>query len=179
MKTFLIFLSTLFYTVILSAQVGIGEVSPDASSAIEVNSVSSGVLFPRMTTMLRDAISNPAKSLLIYNTDSNEFQYNIGTSLAPVWVLIDSKKHQSGTYSIGATSTGWNYYNVTFATEFASTPAICISYREGTGVDETASHTAAHLKVANATPSGFTIGIRDSSTSNDVFIDWKAVLKTQ
>jgi len=61
--------------VIMSAQmngqnVGIGAntFTPDNSALLELQSTNSGLLLPRMTTAQRDAISNPAQSLLIFNT---------------------------------------------------------------------------------------------------------------
>ncbi len=53
------------------AQVGIGTTTPDASAAFEIESTTQGLLPPRMTTVQRDAISNPAQGLTIYNTDAN------------------------------------------------------------------------------------------------------------
>jgi len=52
------------------AQIGIGTTSPDASSALEINSVETGFLMPRMTTAERIAIVNPALGLLVYDTDT-------------------------------------------------------------------------------------------------------------
>ncbi len=43
------------------------------------------MLVPRMTTSQRNTISNPANGLMIYNTDSDEFQYNANTPSTPVW----------------------------------------------------------------------------------------------
>jgi hypothetical protein len=51
------------------AQVGIGTSNPHASAALEIQSTSKGFLFPRMTKLERDAISNKATGLTIYCTD--------------------------------------------------------------------------------------------------------------
>jgi len=60
--------------VLMSAQmngqnVGIGAntFTPDNSALLELQSTNSGLLLPRMTTAQRNAISNPAQSLIIYN----------------------------------------------------------------------------------------------------------------
>ncbi|GIV50088.1 MAG: hypothetical protein KatS3mg038_0609 [Candidatus Kapaibacterium sp.] len=66
--------------------VGIGTTSPDTSALLELRSIRSGLLIPRMTTAQRDAIILPAKSLLIFNTTTNRFEYNDGTPAAPNWV---------------------------------------------------------------------------------------------
>ncbi len=67
------------------AQVGIGTNSPNANAALDVVSTTQGMLFPRMTTAQRDAISSPAKGLTIFNTTLNCLQTNIGTSGTPIW----------------------------------------------------------------------------------------------
>lgn len=51
---------------ILNAQVGINTSSPDPSSVLDISSTKKGVLLPRLTTAQRNAISNPATGLLIY-----------------------------------------------------------------------------------------------------------------
>ena len=45
--------------------------SPDPSALLELKSDNRGLLMPRMTTDLRDAIVSPAEALLIYNTDTD------------------------------------------------------------------------------------------------------------
>ncbi len=53
-----------------SAQVGINQTgaTPDPSAMLDVNSTSSGLLIPRMTTAQRNSISTPATGLMIFNT---------------------------------------------------------------------------------------------------------------
>jgi hypothetical protein len=70
---------------ILAQSVGIGTSTPDPSARLDVSDNQRGILIPRLTTAERNAITNPAHSLLIYNTDCNEYQYYIdGTG----WVSI-------------------------------------------------------------------------------------------
>jgi hypothetical protein len=70
---------------ILAQSVGIGTSTPDPSARLDVSDTQRGILIPRLTTEERDAITNPAHSLLIYNTTCNEYQYYIdGTG----WVSI-------------------------------------------------------------------------------------------
>lgn len=66
--------------------VGIGTVSPDPSTILELNSTTKGLLIPRMTSTMRDAIVLPATGLTIFNTVTNEYQYNFGTKTSPEWV---------------------------------------------------------------------------------------------
>lgn len=63
-----------------NAQVGIGTTSPDPSSILDVNSTTKGILLPRLTTSQRNAIASPANGLIIYNTDTNNIEYNSNTS---------------------------------------------------------------------------------------------------
>ena len=57
--------------------------TPDASAILDVQSTSQGVLIPKMTKAQRDAISTPATSLMVYQTDHTPgFYYYDGT----VWI---------------------------------------------------------------------------------------------
>jgi hypothetical protein len=133
-----------------------------------------------MTTSQRNTISNPASGLLIFNLDENCFQYYLGNSTSPQWVSLESDTSQSGSYGLGgSTSKNWNYFNVTFSRPFTTVPSILLTYREGTGTDNTGSKTVTHIKVANASETGFTICIYDTDFTTDVFIDWVASVKTQ
>ncbi len=69
----------------MGQNVGIGTSTPDPSARLDVVDTQRGVLIPRMTTAERDAITNPARSLLIYNLDCDVYQYYVpGTG----WVTI-------------------------------------------------------------------------------------------
>jgi trimeric autotransporter adhesin len=64
---------------------GIGTTTPDASSLLEIKSTSKGILIPRMTKTQRDAVVNPATSLMIYQTNSSPgFYYYNGSSWAAI-----------------------------------------------------------------------------------------------
>ncbi len=58
-----------------SVAVSAAPVTPDASAMLEVNSTAKGFLPPRMTTVQRDAISNPATGLIIYNITTGCLNY--------------------------------------------------------------------------------------------------------
>lgn len=45
------------------------------TAEFEVSSTTGGLLIPRMTTTQRDAISSPAKSLLIFNITTNQYEW--------------------------------------------------------------------------------------------------------
>lgn len=63
-----------------SVAVSAAPVTPDASAMLEVNSTAKGFLPPRMTTVQRDAISNPATGLVIYNTTTGCLNYRNATA---------------------------------------------------------------------------------------------------
>lgn len=70
-------LMILFAGKIATAQVGIGvstsNVNPSAQ--LEVSSTTKGLLPPRMTTVQRNAIANPAAGLIIYNLTTHVLEY--------------------------------------------------------------------------------------------------------
>jgi hypothetical protein len=53
------------------------------SSVLEVESTTKGILVPRMTTVQRLSIANPANGLLVYDTDADCFMYY--TSVNTLW----------------------------------------------------------------------------------------------
>lgn len=62
-------------TIAQDNNVGIGTATPDPSSKLEIESIESGILIPRMNTLQRQAIPNPAEGLLVYDTDVDCFFY--------------------------------------------------------------------------------------------------------
>lgn len=96
-----LFAFTIIYLIaggLIFAQVGINPdgSQPDGSAMLDVKSTTRGMLFPRMTLIERNAISNPATGLLIFCTDNNLFYSNKGTPSAPNWVMINSQWVSSG-----------------------------------------------------------------------------------
>ncbi|HPS62642.1 MAG TPA: hypothetical protein PLK82_06250 [Bacteroidales bacterium] len=77
-----------------SAQVGISNdgSQPDPSAALEVKFTDKGLLPPRLNTIQRDAISAPARGLVIFNLDCNDLQLFNGTG----WVPIGNVGYLSG-----------------------------------------------------------------------------------
>ena len=75
----------------LEAQVGINTEPVDISAALEINSTTTGMRIPRMSTLNRSIIATPAEGLMIYNTDSNTLEYNISNTATPNWVTVDTK----------------------------------------------------------------------------------------
>lgn len=71
-----------------NAQIGIGTITPNASSVLDITSTTKGMLTPRMTTAQRTAITTPADGLMVYDTDLKVFYYYSTGSTA--WVPIVS-----------------------------------------------------------------------------------------
>jgi len=69
MKKLLFPIAFLAFSYTALAQVGIGTITPDASSILDLTSTSKGLLAPRMTSAQRTAIASPATGLLVYQTD--------------------------------------------------------------------------------------------------------------
>src|SRR5689334_13035686 len=71
-----------------TGSVGIGTLTPNASSLLEIKSTTKGVLVPRMTSIQRNAIVSPVRGLLVYQIDGiTGFYYYEGTK----WVAIAPK----------------------------------------------------------------------------------------
>ncbi|MBZ9628932.1 hypothetical protein LB450_12525 [Psychroflexus sp. CAK1W] len=96
------------------AQVGIGTTTPDLTSMLEIKSDTAGVLIPRMTLTLRDAITTPADGLQIYNTTNNtldiysnsswkSFAYSPDSNLVYVYSLSDLPTPVSGAINLDET----------------------------------------------------------------------------
>ena len=94
---------------VVKAQVGIGTTNPDPSSILHIESTDSGLLIPKLTTAQRDAITLPAYGLLIFNINSNEFQFNANTPATPIWeAFTTGSPGQSVKYSNTDTTTNIN-----------------------------------------------------------------------
>lgn len=76
-----------FLSITVYSQVGINNdgSSPNSSAILDIKSTQYGLLIPRMAQSERDAISNPATGLMIYQTDqSSGFYYYNGISWTAV-----------------------------------------------------------------------------------------------
>ena len=94
------------------AQTGIGTTAPHASAQLEVSSTTKGFLPPRMTTVQRDAIVNPATGLQIYNTTTNTLEYNNASG----WVSLISNPNGVNAGEMQYWD-GSNWVNITIGTE--------------------------------------------------------------
>ena len=71
-------------TVNSSGNIGIGTTSPNSSALLELKSYTKGLLLPTMTAAGRNAISNPAKGLMVYDSTNNTHYYYNGTAWRPI-----------------------------------------------------------------------------------------------
>lgn len=112
-----------------SGSAGIGTASPNASSILEMNSTTQGMLAPRMTKAQRDAILTPATGLLIYQTTntpgfyfyngsawaamvSNGANKTLSNLTASTAVNVDLLPSTANTYNLGAPLSSWkNIYS--------------------------------------------------------------------
>ena len=78
-------IAILFFSSGITAQVGIGTITPDPSSILDMTSTTQGMLAPRMTSAERIAILSPVKGLLVFDTEQDAFYYFSGS----VWVKLE------------------------------------------------------------------------------------------
>jgi hypothetical protein len=79
------------------AQIGIDNANPDASAILDLTSTSKGLLAPRMTQTERNAISNPATGLLIYQTNATPgFYVYDGTAWIKILNAGDASTYTAG-----------------------------------------------------------------------------------
>ncbi len=83
----LLFLFTAFLTTINAQGVSISadDQEPHPSGILDLISTEKGFLVPRMTTEQRDAIDEPAESLIIFNTDNKCFETYVFDYWQSIW----------------------------------------------------------------------------------------------
>lgn len=84
MKKIILFLAAFYVFSGYAQNVGIGTASPDAKALLDISSISKGVLFPRMTTAQRFAISTPPAGLMVYDTERKCLYQHDGS----IWRII-------------------------------------------------------------------------------------------
>ncbi len=94
-----------------SGSAGIGTVSPNAKSLLDVQSTTAGVLIPRMTAAQRTAIVSPPQGLMVYQTTIPEGIYFYNTSgwvaLSPSGFNNDLLPATAGTFNLGSNTNTW------------------------------------------------------------------------
>ena len=93
-------IALMLFTALGYAQVGINTNNPDASSALEIESTTGGILIPRLTETQRDDISAPATGLMIYQTNGTSgFYFWDGAA----WTKIDGVAGPQGPAGLDGT----------------------------------------------------------------------------
>lgn len=95
-RTYILFIQLFLIIGSSQAQIGIGTSSPNASAVLDITSSNKGLVLPRMSTAERDLISNPAKGLLLYNTNTLSVETNTGDATSPIWTSISGTKGPDG-----------------------------------------------------------------------------------
>src|SRR6188474_1290825 len=120
MKNAIILVCLLFSAFAGYSQVGIGTKNPDTTSVLDLSSTTKGALFPRMTTVQRTTITNPAIGLTVFDLDKKAYWYYTGTD----WVEMTTNKHESGSHDNGNSriNEDWNTQgNINVGGEFIGT----------------------------------------------------------
>src|SRR5688500_15178464 len=90
----------------LSGQgVSIGTSDPDPSAALEVTSMTQGMLVPRMTSSQRSMITNPAQGLLVFDLTSNSFWFRNASSWTELIDSVNNVFHRSSPTAIYSAAT--------------------------------------------------------------------------
>ena len=102
---------SVFFSIQISAQIGIGTTEPDESSILDIQATSKGVLFPRID-LGTTSIPNPAKGLVVWNTDLLNGEINTGLFFwnGSAWLsLVSNEKLNTEINNIETASggSGW------------------------------------------------------------------------
>ncbi|MBL0339883.1 MAG: hypothetical protein IPP71_02600 [Bacteroidetes bacterium] len=84
----IIWILLMMSVVAFGQNVGINNLTPDASALLDLTSTSKGLLIPRMTTAQRVAIATPATGLLVFDSTLNEFWFYDGTAWRKIQIKI-------------------------------------------------------------------------------------------
>jgi hypothetical protein len=138
--------------------------SPNSSAMLDVKSTTKGLLIPRLTTAQRTAITTPATSLLVFDTNLNGYYYYNGTT----WINLSSGSSSAPFWSY----TSPYIYNTTLTDDVGigvNTPLHKLHIREtNTTIDGTDGTFIDIQNYSNTT--GVLSGIRFGNNSyNNIF----------
>ncbi len=145
--------------------VGINNNTPHASAALDVTSTTKGVLIPRLTQAQRLAIASPAKGLLVFDSTSNSFWYNNGSSWQQIgaannaWNLTGNAGINPVTQFIGTTDVQplrFRLNNVWAGELNVSNSEVALGYGAGQNNTSGAYNVAIGTKALNANTTGNT-----------------------
>jgi uncharacterized protein (TIGR02145 family) len=165
----------LFTVVILNAtnafaQIGIGTKTPAASAALEVTSSTNnkGILIPRITAAQKDAISNPAEGLMIYQTSApSGFYFYSGTGWKLIMTQTDFNTGNAVTITTVGTLSGLTVTNPIVGSVTGSSGSTTGNYGTVTnGVYTVGDQTIAGAKTFSSTIVGSVSGNAVTVTTN-------------
>ncbi len=107
-KIFLILVVAFTFLKSFSQNVGIGTTNPNPKAILDVKATDKGILFPRMTTVQRDAIANPPNGLHIFNTDEHCLNYY--DSVYAIWNCY-CNNCQTPVFNVAANTCHIDFYN--------------------------------------------------------------------
>ncbi|MDI3479485.1 MAG: hypothetical protein PWQ14_631, partial [Rikenellaceae bacterium] len=139
--------------------IGTSSFNPDSSALVEMRG-NKGLLIPRMTTAERNAISNPAQSLMIYNLSTKCLEIFEDNVWNTIWCSCSG-------FSITASATPSSVCtgsNTTLSASGASTYSW--SHSLGSGSSKTVTPTATTTYTVTGTSSGCTATATVSVTVN-------------
>jgi microcystin-dependent protein len=132
-----------------SQSIGINTTSPHASAVLHVESVSQGLLIPRMTTLQRDAITNEVEGLLVYDITVDQFCFYNGSN----WLVLNEMVKPAGADPQTVSHTGNLTVNGNFSTGNITASNIAGANITASNVTATGTITAAEYAL-NATGHG-------------------------
>lgn len=146
MKNLLLVVVLIICTNCIYSQVGFGTNIPNATSALDISSISKGTLLPRLTTAERLAIVSPSNSLTVFDTTLNLYFYFNLSNLAwtPVNACSIKTLSAGGTYDLQEND-------------------------NGRILDVTSSSTTI-IRVKNTLPIGFQVSITQAGTGGISFV---------
>ena len=113
MKKISFFPLLLLSCIALAQSVGIGTVTPNSSSSLDLGSSAKPLVLPRLTGIQMNGISNPAQGMTIYNTDEHQL-YSYMRYRTPLLVGQSSNRWQP--VSTGPRMIAWGIVD-SFGTE--------------------------------------------------------------
>lgn len=123
-RILLLAISVVFFASLSAQQVGIGTNNPNNSSVLELYSDSLGLLIPRMDSLHRTSIPNPAQGLLVFQNNGNKGFYYFDGS---VWQKVGGdgnewmKNVEADIYTLKDVGIGNDEISTSAALEISST----------------------------------------------------------
>lgn len=153
---------------------GVGTAAPDPSAKLDVTATDKGILIPRMTTTARNAITAPAKGLMVYDSTVKAFYYHNGTAWGAVGggpiLMLKATATNAQNAPVGSPT-----ITPDVATCFTTTTNVGNAYNASTGV-YTVQTDGLYLITIQLLASATSIGIapmidmnNDGVTANDFY----------